>query len=80
MLFFYVVDAAKCHGDVTLKMVTQGVQVKNVQKCNKSTLANICLKINCKLGGTNSQLLDKSKECVLYFIFNFQNVCYALLK
>ena len=38
---------------------TQCVQVKNAQKAHPSTMKNLCLKINSKLGGTNSVVLNE---------------------
>ncbi|XP_037520540.1 protein argonaute-2-like [Rhipicephalus sanguineus] len=41
-------------GDTVLGMATQCVDVKNVTRTTTQALSNMCLKINCKLGGINS--------------------------
>ena len=45
--------------DYELGVLSQCIKDKNIFKSNKSTIANICLKINAKLGGTN-HIIDKS--------------------
>jgi len=35
---------------------TQCIQAKNVKKCNPMTLAQLCLKINAKMGGINNSI------------------------
>ena len=37
-------------------MSTQCIQAKNAQKCNPMTLAQLCLKINAKMGGLNNAI------------------------
>ena len=46
--------------DTELGVLSQCIKDKNVFKANKSTLANICLKMNAKLGGIN-HCIDTSK-------------------
>ena len=45
--------------DYELGTLSQCIKDKNIFKSSKSTIANICLKINAKLGGTN-HIIDKS--------------------
>lgn len=40
---------------------TQCIQSKNVLKCNPMTLAQLCLKINSKMGGTNNVIDNNNK-------------------
>ena len=40
---------------------TQCIQAKNAQKCNPMTLAQLCLKINAKMGGLNN-IIDTSNK------------------
>ncbi|KAF9973718.1 eukaryotic translation initiation factor 2C, 2 [Actinomortierella ambigua] len=40
--------------DTVIGMTTQCVQYAQVQRPNRQVLANICLKVNAKLGGTNA--------------------------
>ena len=47
-------DEVKRVGDNLLGVCTQCIDLKNASKCNTSTINNLCLKINAKLGGTNS--------------------------
>jgi eukaryotic translation initiation factor 2C len=51
------IDIVKRVGDLDLKITTQCVQQKNVTGRNgpdPSIMANICLKLNAKLGGINN--------------------------
>lgn len=41
-------------GDIRLGIATQAVLGKNVFACKPQTVANLCLKINAKVGGTNN--------------------------
>ena len=41
-------------GDNLSGVRTQCIELKNASKCIPSTMENLCLKINTKLGGTNS--------------------------
>ena len=50
----YTIDEVKRVGDNVVGVVTQCVKSQNASKCNPATMANICLKINTKLGGINS--------------------------
>ena len=43
-------------GDTLLGVATQCLQLKNVLNPSGQTLANLCLKINVKLGGINTIL------------------------
>ena len=43
-------------GDTLLGVATQCLQLKNVISPSGQTLANVCLKINVKLGGINTIL------------------------
>ena len=43
-------------GDTLLGVATQCLQLKNVVNPSGQTLANLCLKINVKLGGINTVL------------------------
>ncbi|XP_046856737.1 protein argonaute-2-like isoform X1 [Xenia sp. Carnegie-2017] len=49
-------EEVKHYGDVVYGMRTQCVKSKNAKKADMQTMANICLKINAKLGGTTSVL------------------------
>lgn len=54
---FLHVEIVKRVGDLDLHITTQCIQQKNVQGRNgpdPSTMANICLKLNAKLGGVNN--------------------------
>ena len=62
--FFFLIEIVKGLGDLNLKLTTQCVQSKNVvgkpgQGPDPCTMANICLKLNAKLGGINNLI---SKE------------------
>ncbi|GBB98146.1 hypothetical protein RclHR1_03150009 [Rhizophagus clarus] len=48
----------KCAGDTVIGVVTQCIQGRHMQ-AGKQYCANVCLKINVKLGGTNSFLAPK---------------------
>ena len=48
-------------GDNFIGTSTQCVLSKNASKANPATMANICLKINMKLGGKNS-IIDPSER------------------
>ncbi|TRY67145.1 hypothetical protein TCAL_02956 [Tigriopus californicus] len=50
----------KHYGDMVLNIPTQFVLTKNVEQAKPTTLHNICLKINSKLGGTNLSLDKKA--------------------
>ena len=39
-------------------LATQCIQAKNAIKCNNMTLAQICLKINSKMGGANNAIFS----------------------
>lgn len=43
-------------------LTTQVVKADNVQKCNDVTVANICLKINAKLGGINNVIAGPHQQ------------------
>ena len=43
-------------GDNKIGVLTQCVVASTLQKTDPSTLTNVCLKINAKLGGTNSTI------------------------
>lgn len=58
----FVVGFAKAAGDVTYGINTQCIQLKNVLAAKPATLANVCLKINSKLGGVNSVLAEQNKQ------------------
>jgi eukaryotic translation initiation factor 2C len=47
------VDELKLLGDLVHAIPTQCVQLKRAQECKPQVLANICLKVNAKLNGTN---------------------------
>eukprot|EP00102_Acyrthosiphon_pisum_P021378 XP_016658588.1 PREDICTED: protein argonaute-2-like [Acyrthosiphon pisum] len=51
-------------GDTVLGMATQCVQAKNVNKLSIQALSNLCLKINVKLGGTNTILVPSVRPKV----------------
>lgn len=63
-----MLDTVKTIGDSELKVATQCVQAHTIVKINKknndrakkSTLANILLKINVKLGGT-TKVMETTK-------------------
>ena len=40
---------------------TQCIQFKNAWKCNPMTLAQLCLKINTKMGGVNNAIGNQNK-------------------
>ena len=52
-------DQVKRVCDNLVGVHTQCLQVKNAQKAHPSTMKNLCLKINSKLGGTNSVVLNE---------------------
>ena len=57
--FFLIInlEIVKRVGDLDLNLTTQCIQFKNVLGRNgpdPSTMANICLKLNAKLGGINN--------------------------
>jgi hypothetical protein len=59
-------EIVKRVGDLDLRLTTQCVQYKNVvgkadKGPDRSTLANICLKLNAKLGGTNNLIARESR-------------------
>ena len=41
-------------------LVTQCIQAKNAMSCKDMTLAQLCLKINSKMGGTNNAIAYNS--------------------
>jgi hypothetical protein len=49
----------KCAGDTIIGVVTQCIQSRHMLQAKKQYCANVCLKINVKLGGTNSYLSPK---------------------
>lgn len=52
-----ILEVVKRVGDLDLRITTQCIQQKNVTGRNgpdPSTMANICLKLNAKLGGVNN--------------------------
>lgn len=51
-------EEVKHFGDVVYGIRTQCIKSNNAKKADMQTLANICLKINAKLGGTTS-VIDK---------------------
>ena len=51
-------------GDTEIGVPTQCVRQLNVNKANGSTVGNICLKINAKLGGINHTVIMEGK-CIL---------------
>ncbi|XP_059352742.1 protein argonaute-2-like [Daphnia carinata] len=61
-------EIVKRVGDLDLKITTQCIQQKNVQGRNgpdPSTMANICLKLNAKLGGINNLISRDFRPKVL---------------
>ena len=50
----YLTEEVKRVGDNLSGVRTQCIELKNASKCIPSTMENLCLKINTKLGGTNS--------------------------
>ena len=57
MAIFYCLPAAVKHaGDSIVGVQTQCIVARTLEKKDTSTLTNVCLKINAKLGGTNSTL------------------------
>ncbi|KAF1767636.1 hypothetical protein GCK72_007595 [Caenorhabditis remanei] len=66
-------------GDTLLGVTTQCVQAKNVVKTFAKTAANICLKINAKLGGVNCILNPQYRpqifnESVIFLGCNVTNI------
>ena len=47
-------NKVKSVGDNLIGIATQCILAKNVRKANKTTISNLCLKINAKLGGVNT--------------------------
>ena len=62
-------------GDTLLGVATQCLQLKNVINPSGQTLANVCLKINVKLGGINTILAPEIRY-VLHFIAEAELSCY----
>uniref|UniRef100_A0A0P5QUR0 Argonaute-2 n=1 Tax=Daphnia magna TaxID=35525 RepID=A0A0P5QUR0_9CRUS len=61
-------EIVKRVGDLDIKITTQCIQQKNVQGRNgpdPSTMANICLKLNAKLGGINNLIARDFRPKVL---------------
>ena len=61
-MIYSVKEIVKRVGDLDLHITTQCIQHKNVTGRNgpdPSTMANICLKLNAKLGGVNN-LIERS--------------------
>ncbi|GAB6020037.1 argonaute 1 [Chamberlinius hualienensis] len=58
-------SAIKVVGDLQLGITTQCVKGPNVNKCQDQTLANICFKINAKLGETNAIINPAEKSSVI---------------
>lgn len=52
----------KTCGDLFYGIPTQGVDQKNVFKCQDQTISNILLKINTKLGGKNFILSQNAEK------------------
>ena len=55
--FLFKTEVTKRVGDLDLLLTTQCIQKRNILGKNgpdRSTMANICLKLNAKLGGTNN--------------------------
>ena len=76
--FFSLIEIVKKVGDLDLNMTSQCIQWKNVlgrQGPDPSTMANICLKLNAKLGGINN-LIHKDNR---YFLFLFKPLFNLLL-
>ena len=64
-LSFYYSEIVKRVGDLDLGLTTQCIQNKNVagkpgRGPDGSTMANICLKLNAKLGGINNMI---ARDC-----------------
>ena len=51
-------EEMKHYGDVVYGIRTQCIKASNAKKADMQTMANVCLKINAKLGGT-TYILDK---------------------
>ena len=69
-LLFFLAEVIKNVCDLKLKVVTQCVRARNVERVNRSTLDNILLKINAKVGGINNTSLGYQINPQ----FNFQGV------
>jgi eukaryotic translation initiation factor 2C len=52
-------------GDLVHAIPTQCVQLKRAQECKPQVLANICLKVNAKLNGTNFVISPEHRSWVL---------------
>jgi len=68
-----LLEIAKRCGDLELNITTQCVQFKNVlgrpgQGPDPSTMANICMKLNAKLGGINN-LISRDVRYVIHSSF-----------
>ena len=62
---FVVYREVKKVGDTEIGVPTQCVKKLNVDKANGSTVGNICLKINAKLGGVNHTVIMEG-ELILH--------------
>lgn len=69
-----ILETVKRVGDLDLCLATQCVQSKNLTKLKNgvsapdpSTMANICLKLNAKLGGINT-VIAREFRCALFFL------------
>ena len=67
-------------GDTEIGVPTQCVKQINVNKANGSTVGNICLKINAKLGGVNHSIImngkSRSGQLVCWEVFLYIYVLY----
>lgn len=53
------VGEVKRLGDLEYETPTQCVQQRIAQECKSQVLANVCLKINAKLGGVNVAITSR---------------------
>lgn len=65
----------KTCGDLLYGITTQGVNAKNVFKCNEQTISNLVLKANTKLGGRNF-ILWRGNQLYIYnrLLYNFTKI------
>jgi len=61
----FIYNGLKHEGDVQQKISTQIVQQKTVRDCKQSTIHNLLLKINSKLGGVNQALHSDNTPSIL---------------
>lgn len=66
---YSMLDEVKRVGDNQVGIRTQCVLSKNAKKANYSTMGNLCLKINSKLGGLNS-IIHEDHKYVLWKFYN----------